>query len=97
MMREIVKDLLSDNTPLRTKGENSLTELGLRIDSLKELIQEFRFQELKQLRIGLFILGTEQIKDEEGAALFVNPLQVERMKALFPEFTKKSKDRHEQK
>lgn len=95
MMREIVKDLLADNAPLRTKGENSLEELGLRIDSLKELIQEVRDQELKQLRIGLLIVGTEQHKDEEGATFFVNPLQVERLKKLFPEFTN-SKERHEQ-
>lgn len=98
MMREIVKDLLTDNAPLRTTGENSLEELGLRIDSIKELIQEVRAQELKQLRVGVFVLGTEQIKDEEGAVFFAHPRQVERMKTLFPEFTQKnSKERHEQK
>jgi len=35
----------------------------------------------------LFILGTEQVRDEEGNLFLANPAQTERIKKLFPEFT----------
>lgn len=96
MLRAVITDLLKGQVPLKANGQYSLEQLDQKLAALTELVLSLKQSDLRQLRIGLFILGTEQVLDEEGNRSLANPAQTVRMKKLFPEFTQKQETNEKQ-
>jgi len=85
LLRAVIKDLLKEQKFASSKRINALEEMRLEISKVAEILSEMRHGELNQLKVALFILGTEQTQQTSGLTL-ANPLQAKRITKVFPEF-----------
>jgi len=85
LLRAVMQDLLKGQKTKLPNHAQDQDKILVRLGNLEAAFTQLREQDLRQIKIALFIIGTEQRK--QGASLtLVNPLQAKRMQNIFPEF-----------
>ena len=85
LLRAVIQDLLKGQKTQLPNIAPDQEKILSRLGNLEAAFNQIRETDLRQIKIALFIIGTEQRK--QGASLtLVNPLQAKRMQNIFPEF-----------
>jgi len=85
LLRAVIQDLLKGQKTQLPNIAPDQEKILSRLGNLEAAFNQIRETDLRQIKIALFIVGTEQRK--QGASLtLVNPLQAKRMQNIFPEF-----------